>query len=98
MPIYHLHRIKYLVYVATGNVLVKQITHRVYEDHPRLSPERWLNKSRWPEAQVEALLVRMPSDTAPSLRESLSVAIVTAGADLGAPGYRVPSCISPLDF
>ncbi len=48
MPVSDFHCVKDAVHETPVDILVKQVTHRVYEDHPRLLPLDRLLKAFWP--------------------------------------------------
>src|SRR5207245_3145883 len=47
--------------------------------------------------EIEPLLVRMARNATEPLGERLRVAVLAAGANLGAAGDRIPRCVGPLD-
>src|SRR5271163_176885 len=78
------------------DVVVKEIAHRIHENSLRHAPlERDLQLLRH-EAKVETLLERMARDAAKPLREGFGVAVLAAGADLGASANRIPGRIGPF--
>ena len=92
-----LHRAEYPLNERERDFLVEEVAHAVDEDPPGLLPcERKLKPVR-PQAEVEALLVGMPRDAAPALREGLGVAVLAPRADLVAAGHGVPRRVRPLD-
>ena len=66
-------------------------------DEPSLLPSGRKAKGVRHEAKIEALLERMPGHAAKPLGESLRVAVLAAGGDLGAAPHRVPGRVSPFD-
>src|SRR5215208_7434440 len=50
-----------------------------------------------PQRQIETGLEGVAGDAAEALREALGIAVVAPGADLRAPGHRIPSRVGPLD-
>jgi hypothetical protein len=76
---------------------MEEIAHRIDEDHSRPLPRQRLFKAFWPQSEVKTRLKQMTRYVTETLRKSLSVAVVTAGADFRAPRYRVPSRIRPFD-
>ena len=77
---------------------MKEVTHRVDEDPPWLSPTQWLFKSIWPQGEIETIFEGMTRYTSKSLGEALRVAQVAAARDLGATRYRIPRRIGPFDL
>jgi hypothetical protein len=92
-----LHHIEYTVDERGGDLLVKEVTHRVHEDVARLSEPERLFQSRRLQTQVEPKLVRMPWYPSPALRKTFSVAVVATRADLGAARGWVPRNVCPFD-
>lgn len=83
--------------IVDGNVLVKEVTHRVDEDPPRLPPACWFVQLLRNKAEVKPLLERVSRNPAKPLGEDLRVAELAAGAHLRATTYRVPRGVRPLD-
>ena len=55
-----------------------------------------LQQPFWPQGQVESSLIRVARDPAEAFGETLSIAVITAGTDFRATGYRIPRSVSPL--
>ena len=83
--------------IVGGNVLVKEVTHRVDEDPPRLPPACWFIQLLRNKTEIEPLLERVARNAAKPLGEDLGVAELAAGAHLRATTYRVPRRVGPLD-
>lgn len=92
-----LHHLRNFDDVLIRYVLMKEVAHRVYEDHLRNSPTEWLSELLRNEPQVEAEFIRVTGHAAEPLGERLSVATPAALADFRAPTDRVPRRVSPLD-
>src|SRR5688572_16923623 len=90
MPVGSLHRFEYAIDETLRHSLVKEIAHRIDEDHPRPFPFHGLLKALRPQRQVKPRLEWMPGHSPESLSKSFCVAVVTAGGDLGATGDGVP--------
>src|SRR5262245_50999030 len=91
------HDVEYAIDVLSRNLFVKEITHRVYKDEARLLKLQRLLKAMRVQFEIETELVRMIRRSAPPLRETFSVAVVTASADLRATRNRIPRDVSPFD-
>jgi DNA invertase Pin-like site-specific DNA recombinase len=98
MPIRVLHGIEDTVDERAANILVKEVAHRIHEDHARLLPKQRLTEPCRPKFQVETLLVRMIRYTSPAFCKTLGVAVIAPETDLRAACYRVPSRVRPFDF
>src|SRR6266513_4033326 len=98
MPPRAFNPVEHSIDKRSGDLFVKEIAHRIHKDALRPLPTERLCQPFGSERDVEAVLKRMVGDATKPLREALRVAIVTASRDLGAPGDRVPSCVSPLDL
>ena len=84
--------------VLVGHGLMKEVAHRVDEDHPGRPPlERLLQLVR-NQPDVEAKLEGMPGHATEALRERLRVAVLAPGADLRATADGVPGRVGPLDL
>jgi hypothetical protein len=97
MPVGFFHSVENGRYVRFRNVLVKQVTHGVDENHPRAFPLKWLYQAHGAQRQVKACFERMTRDAAKSLRKSRCIAVVTARADFCAAGNGIPSRIGPFN-
>ena len=86
------HGVEYLV-----DVLVEEVAHRVHENHPRLLPKHRLPQPRRPKRQIEALLIGVPRNAAPTFCEALGIAIVASRTNFGAARHRVPRRVRPFD-
>ena len=98
VPVGTLHHADNRFDVIVWNVFVKQVTHRVHEDHARLRPAKRLKKFLWNKAQIEALLVGMPRDASKPFGKCLRIAMSATGADFGAAPNGIPRGVGPLDF
>lgn len=76
---------------------MKEVAHRINEDHPRSPPPQRLLKTARPEPQVKALLVGVARHAPPALGERFRVTVGAARRHLRAPGHRVPCRFRPLD-
>jgi hypothetical protein len=97
VPVGVFHRVENPRHITRGDILVEQVTHRIYEDHPRLLPFKRLRKAFGPQNEIKAVFERMPRHPPEALRKSLSITIVAAGAYFRAPGYWIPGRVCPLD-
>src|SRR5689334_11894555 len=97
MPARELHDTCDLDDVIVGHVLMKQVAHRVYEDHSRRAPLEGLAQLRRNEPEIKPLLVGVAGHPAKTLREGFRIAVGTSGADLGTATDRIPCRIRPLD-
>ena len=97
MPVGAFHRVEHGIDEAARHLLVEQVAHRIDEDHARPTPGKRLAQPLRPKREVEAALERMAGHSAKPLGEALGIATIAAGADLAAPGYRIPSRIRPFD-
>jgi hypothetical protein len=66
------------------------------EDHARPFPVERLGETLGPDGQVETAFEGVSRHAAKALGEAGGIAIIAAGADLGATSHRVPRCIGPL--
>ncbi len=89
-----------------GNIRVEQVTHRIDEDDPRLSPgsreveDRGMDReleTRTRRARVAVLLVLVRAHGLQPLGESQRVTVVTPCRYTITPGRRIPGRLSPLD-
>ncbi len=97
VPVRMFHGVEHLVDVCALDVLVEEVAHRVHENHPRLLPKHWLPQPRRPKRQIEALLIGVPRNAAPTFCETLGLAIVASRTDFGAARHRVPRRVRPFD-
>lgn len=97
MPGRGFHRIEHAPNEFAWNLLVKQIAHRIHENHARGTPAERLLQTLGSKCEVKAGFERMSGRPAKTLGKTFSVAMIATGTDLGAPGDRVPSCVGPLD-
>jgi hypothetical protein len=98
MPTCQTHSRRYLRYENLRYSFVEEIAHGVHEDHLGISPPKRLRKLLRNHPEVETLLERMTLNTSEALGESLGIAMLTTGADLGAAANWIPRSISPFDF
>src|SRR5437868_5376295 len=84
--------------VRIRDLIMKQVAHRVYEDHAWPAPAQRLSQFVRHEPEIKALLKGMPWYAPKALREPLRVAVLASGADFRAPANGVPCCVSPFDF
>jgi 2,4-dienoyl-CoA reductase-like NADH-dependent reductase (Old Yellow Enzyme family) len=82
MPICFSHDLGDLKDVTVRNRFVKKIAHRVDENLFGALPSQWVLELFRNKAHVEPLLKWMTRNSAKTLRESLSVAVLAAGTDL----------------
>ena len=97
MPIRLFHRVEDRGYERPGDFLVKEIAHRVDENHLGLSPTQRLIEALRTERQVKACLEGMFGRTSKSFSKALGITAVATGADLCATRYRVPRRVSPFN-
>src|SRR5579859_3650152 len=83
--------------IFVGDLVMKEVAHRVHEDHLWCTPAERLGQLFGNEPKIETLLVGMALYTAESLGKSLGVAMFAARANLRTATDRVPSCISPFN-
>jgi hypothetical protein len=98
MPVRSHHDIEDAEDELIRDLMVKHIRHRIDEDSSRLSPLEGKIESIGPQFEIESLLIRMSRHPTKPFGESQRVAMVAAGAHLGAAGGRIPSGIRPLNF
>jgi len=84
--------------VGVGDAGLEKVAHRVNEYEFRRAPGERLSKLVGNQLQVEALLVGMALDSAEALGKSFGIAVLAAGADLGAAADRVPGRVGPFDL
>lgn len=96
VPVGLLHCIEDLIDEYERHLLVKQVAHRVDENHPRAEPLERLLQPLGPQRQIEPSGERMPWHAAEAFREARSIAVVATARDLRAPGYRIPRRVRPL--
>lgn len=75
---------------------MEQVAHAVYEDGLRLFPGQRQLESVFMQCQLERILVVPRAHRLQALRHAFGVAVLAAGADLGAAGQGVPSGLGPL--
>jgi hypothetical protein len=98
VPIRHTHNPRGLDDEFVGHVILKQITHRIDENHPRANPFEWLSKFLGHELYIEAVLIRMAWDAPEPFRKRLRIAMFATWADLFAPPHGVPCRVGPFYF
>ena len=96
MPMGIFHHVEDTIDEAEGDFLVKQVAHRVDEDHPRFAPPQRLFQPFGAELKIEAILKGVARHATEPLREPFGIAIVAAGTDLRATRDRVPRRVSPF--
>lgn len=67
MPVRPLHRVKDMINKMAGYLLLKQIAHRVHENHPGASPEQRLVQPLRTQGQVKAGFKRVARNAAKAL-------------------------------
>jgi hypothetical protein len=77
---------------------VKQIAHRIHEDHLWCAPLQWLTELPWNQPQIKALLIRVPLDSPESLGKRLCITMFAPRTNLRAPAHRIPRRIRPFNF
>src|SRR5208337_3891068 len=75
---------------------MEEVAHRVYEDHLRRLPPKWLRQLFRHQPEVKPLLVGMALHPAKSFGECLGIAVITTGANLGAAAGGVPRRVRPF--
>src|SRR5437868_3341857 len=96
MPISGAHDLSHSNDVVIINSLVKEVTHRIDEDHPRGQPPEWFGELFWYDAKVKPALVRMSAHPSKSLCEGFRIAMRTTRANFRTTPNRVPCCVSPF--
>src|ERR1051326_7824639 len=97
VPMRGFHRVENARDKFLGHLLVEEVAHRIYEDHARLAPMKWLLEARRAKCEIKAVLERMAFGAAEALTEALGIAVIASGADLGAARDRIPRRVSPFD-
>ena len=97
MPMRLRHDRKNLADVFDGNVLVKEIAHRVDEDSLRLLPSQRKLEHVWLKGHLKAVNVVGLAHGLQPLGHPLGVTVLTARADFGTAGYGVPGRFGPFD-
>ena len=97
MPVRQLHNSNNGEDVIVRDIRVKEITHRVDENHLWLRPEEWFHEFMRNSPEIKPLLVRMSRNPPESLGEGFRIAANAAGANLGATTDRIPCRIGPFD-
>src|SRR5258708_37873828 len=98
VPVGSFHRIEHGIDKWSGHFFMKEVTHRVDEDAPWLSPTQRLSQPLSTQFQVKTIFERMTGDTSKALGEAFGVAKIAAAADLRATRNRIPRCVSPFDW
>src|ERR1017187_4810570 len=83
--------------VFIGNTLVKQVAHRIHEDHLGSLPTQRFTELFWDQTKVEALFVRVAGYPAKPLCKYFCITMLAARTDLCATAYGVPGCVGPFD-
>ena len=91
------HRVTHAPNKFLRHLLVKQVAHRVHEDHSWFSPSERLIEALGPQRQIESVFKWMAGRPAKTLGEAFSVTVIAACADLCAASDWVPRRIRPLD-
>jgi len=76
---------------------MKEIAHRVDEDHARRAPAERLFQPLRSQRQIEAGLKRMTARSPEPFRKAFRVAMITAGTDLCAAGDWILGGVRPLN-
>src|SRR5260370_23337426 len=97
MPLRSHHDLRHCHDVIIRNRLVKKVAHRIDEDHFRCTPAHRFRKFFRDEPQIETLLIRVTFHTSEPLCERLSVAMLTARADLRTTPHWIPGSFCPFD-
>ncbi len=77
---------------------MKQVAHGVDKNRARPFPLQRQIKSLRPQLEVEALFKRMTRHSSEPFSKGLGVAMLAAGADLGAACDGIPGGVGPLDI
>ena len=97
VPVHLLHDVEHAAQEFSGNVLVEQVAHGVHEDEPGPPPLFRLPEAFRAEREVEARFEGVARNVPEAFREAFRIAVVAAGAQLGASGDRIPGSVGPLD-
>src|SRR5215831_6447986 len=76
---------------------MKQVAHRIDEDHLRHAPAQGFGEFFRYQAQVKPLLVWMAFDSPEPFSKYFSVTMLATGTDLCAAPHRVPRRVCPFD-
>ena len=98
MPGGVLHDCRDHLYVFVWYLFVKEITHRIHEDHPRLAPANRVEQFFGNQPNIETLFVGMTRNAAKALSEDFCIAMRTAWTELAAASYWIPSSVGPFDL
>jgi hypothetical protein len=98
MPVGRAHHTSDGYNVLDRDILVKQVTHGIDNDPAWPVPAEWVAKFLGREAQVEAVLERMPGNSSEALGKSLGVTVQTPRTYLRAASHRIPRRVGPLDL
>ena len=96
MPIRPIHYVKYAGYELERNILVEEVAHAVDEDGLRLFPGHGQFEGVLVQGQLEGIPVVGGAHGLQPFRHAFGIAVLAAGADLGASGEWVPSGFGPL--
>jgi len=97
VPMRFFHGVENLVDIVGRNVLVEQVAHGVDEDHLRLADRKGLFQAAGPKRKIETRFERVIGHASEAFGKPFGIAVVAAGADLGAARYRVPRHVGPFD-
>src|SRR5919106_5397724 len=97
MPVRELHHVNNGEDVLVRHILMKQVAHRIDEDHFRCMPAQRFSQLLGYEPQVKSLFIGMTWNATETLGKGFSVAMHAPGTDLCTSPNRVPCCIGPFD-
>src|SRR5262245_9058978 len=97
VPVSQMHHVNYSKNVLVRNIFVKQVAHRVHEDHPRCGPAQWFGQLFRNQSQVESLFIRVSWDSPKPFSKGLRIAVSASRADFRASTYWVPRGVGPFD-
>lgn len=98
MPVRPAHNVEDVADIGERDLRMKQVAHRIHKDaFGGLPLQRQFEHLRL-QGYFEAVTVIRQPHGLQAFGEALGVAMFAAGTDLGAPRYRVPRCVRPLDM
>jgi hypothetical protein len=97
MPCSTIHDRKNFLDEGGRDILVKKVTHRVYENDLRRFPAERKIKRILMGGNPEAVDVIPLAHRLEAAGHPLSITVLTADADFCAPGHRIPGCFGPFD-
>lgn len=97
MPVRAVHDIEDALDVVGRNLFMEKIAHRVDEDSFGALPVEWQFQHLRLQCELKSVPVVGLPHRLQALRKALGIAMLAAGAYLGAAGDRVPRCIGPFD-